>query len=290
MGRTGRLLGLCQQIVQQREIVADDSDDQMALRLTGLVVKRDGKLRIYNRIYAEVFKWEWSENILARLRPYSDAFNAWVAADFQDESRLLRGKALQEALVWRIGKGLTDVDDRFLDASQELERLEVERNLELAKKEQEILTAANQKARQTVLIAWVLLFISALAAIGLGVLASRSNQQLASAENQLKIIDSEKGQREQELTTAQQRIDNANKKLTDAQKKVVDAEANLKKQQQTAKEQLAATNQKLAQVTDKENQARGQVGKAQNFGNPVTIICIWCLQFIISQIISPINF
>ncbi len=101
--RTGRLLGLCQQIVQQGEIVADDSYDQMTLRLTGLVVRRDGKLRIYNRIYAEVSQQEWCNNLLAKLRPYSDAFNAWVASDYEDESRLLRGQALQEALAWRIG-------------------------------------------------------------------------------------------------------------------------------------------------------------------------------------------
>jgi AAA-like domain len=64
--RTGRLLGLCQQIIQQGEIDADDSSEQMELRLTGLVVKRDGKLRFYNRIYAEVFNQEWCDKILAK--------------------------------------------------------------------------------------------------------------------------------------------------------------------------------------------------------------------------------
>ncbi|WP_193196740.1 AAA-like domain-containing protein, partial [Nostoc sp. MG11] len=255
--RTGRLLGLYQQILHQGEIVADDSPEQTELRLTGLMVRRDGKLRIYNRIYAEVFKKEWSEKILAKLRPYSGALNAWVASECQDESRLLRGQTLQDAQEWAAGKSLSDLDYQFLAASQELERLEVERNLELAKKEQEILTAANKKARQRVLIASVLLFISVIAAVGLGVLARGSNQQLVSARNHLKKIDSEKGQKEQELATAKQRIVNANQK-------VVDAEANLKKQQQTAKQQLAATNQQLAQARDKENQARGQVEKAQN--------------------------
>uniref|UniRef100_UPI0039C6FA80 AAA-like domain-containing protein n=1 Tax=Nostoc sp. CCY0012 TaxID=1056123 RepID=UPI0039C6FA80 len=255
--QTGRLLGLCQQIIQQGEIVADDSDDQMVLRLSGLVVRRDGKLRIYNRIYAEVFQQEWCENILARLRPYSDAFNAWVAADFQDESRLLRGNALQEALGWRIGKGLTEVDDRFLDASQELERREFERDLELAKKEQAILAAANQTAKQRVQIASVLLLISVVAAVVLGILAGRSNQQLATAKNQLDKIDQEKQQGEKELATAKQRI-------ADANNKVQDAEANLKKQQETAQKELAATNLELVQAQNKENQARGQVEKAQN--------------------------
>ncbi|MFN5400218.1 MAG: AAA-like domain-containing protein, partial [Pseudanabaena sp.] len=40
-------------------IAADESYDQMQLRLTGLVVKRDGRLIVYNRIYAEVFNQVW---------------------------------------------------------------------------------------------------------------------------------------------------------------------------------------------------------------------------------------
>jgi len=262
--RTGRLLGLYQQILQQSELVADDSYDQMMLRLTGLVVRRDGKLRIYNRIYAEVFQQEWCENILAGLRPYSDTFNAWVASNYQDESRLLRGQALQEALAWRIGKNLTDVDDRFLDASQELQKREVEKSLALARKEQEILTAANKKARQRVFIASVLLIISVVAAVGLGVLAGRSNKQLADARTERDKIDREKQQKERELATAQQRVVDANKKVIDANKNLQDATANLKQQQLTAKQQLNATNQQLKQAQDKEKQARGQVEKAQN--------------------------
>jgi hypothetical protein len=38
--RTETLLKLYQQILQQSEIVADDSADQMELRLSGLVVKQ----------------------------------------------------------------------------------------------------------------------------------------------------------------------------------------------------------------------------------------------------------
>ncbi len=45
--KAGRLLGLYQQILRQKEIDADDSDAQMELRLSGLVVKRDERLRVY---------------------------------------------------------------------------------------------------------------------------------------------------------------------------------------------------------------------------------------------------
>ena len=52
----GRLLGLYQQILDSDEgVKANNSDEQMELRLSGLVVNRQGVLQVYNRIYATVF-------------------------------------------------------------------------------------------------------------------------------------------------------------------------------------------------------------------------------------------
>jgi hypothetical protein len=127
--RTGRLLGLYQQILQQGEIATDDSPEQVELRLTGLVVKREGKLRVYNRIYEQVFNRDWLERSLAELRPYGGAIADWLESD-QDESWLLRGQALQDARTWAEGKSLGDDDRRFLDASQELEKRDIQRKLE----------------------------------------------------------------------------------------------------------------------------------------------------------------
>ncbi|MBW4566957.1 MAG: AAA-like domain-containing protein [Tolypothrix carrinoi HA7290-LM1] len=128
--RSGRLLGLCQQILQQEEIIADDSAEQTELRLTGLVVKRDGKLRFYNRIYKEVFNQEWCDRQLAKLRPYAQLLNAWIASQRQDESRLLRGQALQDAQAWVAMQSLTDLDYQFLAASQEVEQRDIRQRLE----------------------------------------------------------------------------------------------------------------------------------------------------------------
>ncbi|MCV3214807.1 AAA-like domain-containing protein [Plectonema radiosum NIES-515] len=127
--RSGRLLGLCQHL-QQEEIVADDSAEQTELRLTGLVVKRDGKLRIYNRIYKEVFNQEWCDRQLAKLRPYAQLLNAWVASHRQDESRLLRGQALRDAQAWVAMQNLTDLDYQFLATSQEVEQRDIRQRLE----------------------------------------------------------------------------------------------------------------------------------------------------------------
>ncbi|NET58900.1 MAG: CHASE2 domain-containing protein [Symploca sp. SIO2E6] len=150
--RTGQLLGLYQQILtapNREGIAADNSPEQVELRLSGLVVKQQGKLRVYNRIYQAVFDQSWVEQVLANLRPYSEAITAWLAANCQDESRLLRGKALQAAQAWVVGKSLSHQDHRFLTASQELEK----RNDQIAAANR-ILAKAQQKARRISLKRW----------------------------------------------------------------------------------------------------------------------------------------
>ncbi len=135
--RTSRLLGLYQQILQQGEMTADDSREQMELRLSGLVVKRVGNLKAYNRIYKLVFNLNWIAKELANLRPYSEAFTAWLASGCEDESRLLRGQAQQDALVWAANKSLSPQDYQFLAASQQLDKREAQKALEAEKKARE---------------------------------------------------------------------------------------------------------------------------------------------------------
>jgi len=143
---TGRWLGLYQQILQEGAIVADDSLEQTELRFSGLVVKQQGKLTVYNPIYRVVFNQTWVDKQLASMRPYSGAIAAWLASNRQDESRLLRGKALQDALEWKAHKMLGVEDDNFLDASQQLDRLEIQRKLDAERtKKTEALLAAEQK-------------------------------------------------------------------------------------------------------------------------------------------------
>ncbi|MUG98513.1 hypothetical protein F7734_41960 [Scytonema sp. UIC 10036] len=128
--RAGRLLGTYQRILQGVKIPTDDSREQIELLLSGIVEKQNGYLRIKNPIYQNVFNEEWVEKQLDHLRPYSQSLNAWVASNYQDESRLLRGQALQEVLDWTGGKNLGDLDYRFLTASQELDRREIQQKLE----------------------------------------------------------------------------------------------------------------------------------------------------------------
>ncbi len=116
--RAGRLLGLYQKILQQGEVAADESPEQIELRLSGLVVERHGKLRVYNPIYKSVFSQTWVDKELADFPPYSEAITAWLASNCTDESRLLYGQALRDAQVWAEGRNLSNDDYQFLNASQ----------------------------------------------------------------------------------------------------------------------------------------------------------------------------
>ncbi|RMF66348.1 MAG: hypothetical protein D6742_10195, partial [Cyanobacteria bacterium J069] len=104
--------------------------EQSELLLSGLVEKHNGSLRVKNAIYRAVFDEAWVATQLDRLRPYAQTLNAWVASAFRDESRLLRGQALQAAVDWAQGKSLSDVDYQFLAASQGLDRRIVQQQLE----------------------------------------------------------------------------------------------------------------------------------------------------------------
>jgi WD40 repeat protein len=124
--QSSRLLGLYGQISENSEINFGDEPEQMDLLLSGLVVKRQSAtnapvLQVYNRIYQTIFSRAWLEKELAKLRPYADCINIWLAADGLDESRLLRGSSLQAALTWASDKKLSNDDYRFLNASQALE-------------------------------------------------------------------------------------------------------------------------------------------------------------------------
>uniref|UniRef100_UPI0019139542 AAA-like domain-containing protein n=1 Tax=Hassallia byssoidea TaxID=482630 RepID=UPI0019139542 len=174
----GRLLGLYQQILQQGEVAANDSPEQMQLRLTGLVVKQQGKLKVYNLIYESVFNRSWVERELAKLRPYSQAFRAWIDTNRQDESRLLRGAALQDALIWAADKSLGVEDYQFLAASQESDKREA---IEAQKQANEILQAATQKASQRIRLGSLILGISVVGAVIAAIMATVAFNKLQEA-------------------------------------------------------------------------------------------------------------
>lgn len=144
----GRLLGLYQDILVRGEVAADDSREQVELRLSGLVLRSPDTpvLHVYNPIYAAVFDLPWTERILANLRPYSSALCAWRNSK-GDETYLLRGDALEAALDWAADKQLSQQDYQFLTASQERNEREIQRALLAEKQARQLLARANRTLR-----------------------------------------------------------------------------------------------------------------------------------------------
>ncbi len=134
----GRILGIYQQILAGENMPTDDSREQIELLLSGLVVNVQGNLKIKNPIYQAIFNVEWVARQMENLRPYAQCFKAWIASQQQDESQLLKGVVLQEALAWSENKKLSDLDYRFLAASQKLAKQEIERDLAAEKQARQI--------------------------------------------------------------------------------------------------------------------------------------------------------
>ncbi|MBE9160590.1 AAA-like domain-containing protein [Nodosilinea sp. LEGE 06152] len=148
--RSGRLLSLYQRILTVGTVPADGSPDQAELKLSGIAIAYNGHLQIANLIYAEVFNLAWVNQCLAQQRPYAVMLQAWVASKGQDDSRLLMGQALQDALQWAAHKSLSDLDYRYLSASQEWDVKMVRLELEAKNQANRMLAAAQRKANQTI--------------------------------------------------------------------------------------------------------------------------------------------
>jgi branched-chain amino acid transport system substrate-binding protein len=162
------LLGLYQQILQQGEIAADDGSERIELRLSGLIVKREGKLKVYNPIYQEVFNQGWIDEEFKKIRPgfYGEALKNWVDSNYQEESWLLQGEALKEAKVWIHERG-GNLDNKYLRACYDLEVREARKALAAERQVNQILMEAHQKARRRIFLGSAIFFTSLVGAIAL---------------------------------------------------------------------------------------------------------------------------
>lgn len=194
--RTGRLLGIYQQVLQDQKIHPDASLEQMELCLAGLLCENQGKLSVCNPIYRAVFDDRWVAQALANLRPYNEAIALWLSSDRQNEAALLRGEVLQDALSWANGKSLSDIDYQFLSASQIQESRDVQRAFELEReaKEQAELTAtqilsnAKRKAKRTVFVGGIVLLSFVTLAVQVYFQFVVANQKLQLKELELSSV------------------------------------------------------------------------------------------------------
>ena len=203
--RAGYLLELYRQVLQQGQIPLNNSSEERELQLSGLVVKRNNALEVYNPIYAKVFNEAWLDSELAKLRPYSENFRAWVQSGKTDASRLLRGQALKDAETWAKVKNLGGEDREFLAQSKAKEiqeesakkdkeaELERERQArEAAEQAEKIQAEANQKAQKRIRIGSIVLGVTVIGAIisgGIGYWQFQKTQiQLEQVEEALKTV------------------------------------------------------------------------------------------------------
>lgn len=201
------LIGLCQRIweTENCEIIADNTPEQYHLQLSGLVIKENNKLKVYNPIYKEIFNKDWIESQLRESCPYTENINAWAASNYKDNSRLLRGAMLQEAQEWSKGKSLSPQHEWFLLASQDREEeerlaiLERERqDREAAEQRNQVLAEANNtlnKAKKIserqIRVGSIILGMTFLSSIILGswtFIANRTVQQQGESISRIKNI------------------------------------------------------------------------------------------------------
>ncbi|MEQ8971587.1 MAG: CHAT domain-containing protein [Coleofasciculus sp. C1-SOL-03] len=278
--RAGYLLELYRQIWQDGEIDATNSDDEARLKLAGLVVKQGGSLRTYNRIYRLIFDQNWIDQELRNLRPYAETFRKWVASGYEDDF-LLQGKALQEAQAWAKGKNLSYLDQQFLAAGEkkaieaqiavaereaELERERKDR--EAAEQRNQVLTEANRKAKQRVIIGSIVSIAALLIALISGTVASREVGKAREATKQAEKAEQAQREAQKAQREAENKASQANQRVKQSRQQIAVSQTELQKAQQAvkaanenekaAKRRVENANQQVSLATEKLQQAQQQ--------------------------------
>jgi WD40 repeat protein len=279
--KTSRLLSLYQRVVEQGVVVGEDNEDHLNLRMTGLVVKRNSGLQVYNLIYGAVFDSDWLRRSLAELRPYGAAIASWLESGGIDESRLLRGQALQDARAWAEDKSLGDDDRRFLEASQDFEKRtfeqDVQRRLDAEAEAKTVLSVANSKANRMIQVGSVLLGLMSVGAVAAGLYAKQiieeAKQKVGSAEQQTKDAkDKAKGFQAKGAEAERNRVAAEKQRvMAEKQREISEAQSNqakvnlgsAKRQEQQALEQRLSAEQKTKSAEDQTKQAQTNFATAQ---------------------------
>jgi hypothetical protein len=134
-----RMLKLYQEILINGEMTDDGSPDQIELRLTGLVVQDRQKLKVYNKIYRNVFNENWVTTELNKIPPYIEKYEVWLNSG-EDATKLLSDQDLEEALIWSQNQDLNESEKRFLELSQ----IEAKRKAQIARQGQAYQLAEEQ--------------------------------------------------------------------------------------------------------------------------------------------------
>ncbi len=174
---TRRLLTLYQDLLQapDQSLPRDNSEAQQLLCLSGLAIEQDGTIIPHNRIYARVFDAHWVKTELSRRSPYATELEQWLQAKRQDQSWLLRGQKLQDALQWSHINSVSKDESQFLNRSLLAEKELTDRENDLLAAEKEIAMQRNSildraKRKAEKLVRLTVMMAIAVAIIALSIL------------------------------------------------------------------------------------------------------------------------
>ncbi len=273
--RSARRLGLYQQILAQDGLPTNSANiDHIELRLSGLVVEQQGRLRVYNPIYAAIFNSNWAAHSLASLRPYARAITAWLGSHREDKSTLLQGQALSAAKQWSEDKVLPPEDYAFLAASQDLVTEETEEARQTLALANRTLEEANREATDRIKHANRRLRIGSgilLSAIALATIAGGSAFQInasaraqrAEAEQQIEEATGELGKAQLAREQAEADKQTAEKDKEGAQAGLNQAKSESERIRQASAARIADAEQQIENASVQARQAQGQTRAAQ---------------------------
>ncbi len=249
-----RLLGRYKKLLLGKTLSLKDNHLQEELLLSGLVIKQAGQLVVQNQLYREVFNTHWVDYHLVRLRPYSQAFEAWVNSEQKDRSRLLRGQSLLEAQAWAKDQELSDLDYKFLSDSVDVDRQEVQQALESERlKELEARLEAQQRN--------VTLQRFLLVGMGMAFLSITSIAMLAYRQSRQTMLTQQDNQNNQALSISyySDALFNQNHRLQSLLEAVRAAQQlqRLPVPQPSVKQQVEQTLRRTLQSITEANQLRG---------------------------------
>lgn len=122
-----RLLSSYRTLLQRGHIPFDPANpDHRELLLAGIATQQRGNgnaqsvLQPANPLYVAIYNQQWVDSELNHLCPYHTALMDWAASK-GDESFLLTGDALQQAIAWIEGKSLGRLEQQFFAACKRLD-------------------------------------------------------------------------------------------------------------------------------------------------------------------------
>ncbi|MFM7352661.1 MAG: AAA-like domain-containing protein, partial [Microcystis aeruginosa] len=250
---TGKLLEIYRHILQNGYFTTEGNQLESELRLSGLVVKRNADLEIFNPIYREVFSLEWVQKQLDNLRPYAVALNAWLASE-KNNVYLLDETETARADIWREGKFLTREDEEFIRDSKLAQKdKDSAQKIEAEREAKKILEKAKKKAQKALtgsIIASALIIAGTLVfAIIQTTKAERASQEANQSMQALTNIKKERDKIGQEVIRANDRLSQVS-----AERRQIEL---------NARQRLAVAQGNLKRLETARNQAQQQVTQFQ---------------------------